>query len=351
MFTKAPLLLFIVYMLTHLNHLEIHAQTQLKVGGYLQTWLILNQHQETADGDQDTWGYRIRRARLTAQADITDMFRVDSWVEFSGAQPQLLDFILDIRISPEFNLRLGQFRPAGQMYKTGMLSSSRLTFYERPAIASRLSSIMGYDAFRDIGIQAMGSSGPLWYGFHILNGMGRFTQAGTNITSRDFGGGLYGGRIDINPLDGLIFGGHFSMNKQSNVVRDGSAPYDIDRISYSIRIVTDDLGIPGLFSQLEAGGGRVDDTQRFDFSGWYLQAGYRINPSWSVLARYDYYSENPETGPAIEEDNLTLGVIYYWMQNNREIIRAGANFAIGDSEPGAFARQIFLLWFQIRFIP
>jgi len=330
---------------------DANAQAELRLGGYFQSWLIFNQHQELPGDDLENWGFRIRRARLTAQTNITDVFDVATWIEFAGSQPHLLDFMVHARFSPEFNVRIGQYRPPTQMYDTGILSSSQLLFYERPVISSRLSGIMGHDAFRDIGIMAMGRSGPIWYGFHVGNGMGRFHQAGTTVSSRDFGGGLFGGRVDISPIDGLTFGGHFSINNQSDVVRDGSQPYDIDRRSYSIRFATNNLGIPGLFSQFELGGGSADDTSVFDFSGYYFQAGFRISPEWTVLARYDYYKEDPAVGATIEEDNITLGALYFWNKDGREIIRIGTNYSFGERDPGGFGRNILLLWFQIRFLP
>ncbi len=330
---------------------NVSAQGDIRVGGYVQTWMILNQQEEMVGDDHETWGFRLRRARLTAHSTISEVFSAAAWVEFSSRPATLLDFIVTARFSREFTVRVGQYRPPSQMYSTALISSSNLIFYERSAIASRLSGIMGHDAFRDIGIMAMGTAGPVWYGFHIGNGMGIFMQAGTNISSRDFGGGLFGGRIDITAMDGLILGGHVSTNQQRNVIRDGSAPYDIDRTSYSIRIATDALGIPGLYSMLELGGGNVDDTEQFDFNGYYLQAGYRITPDWSVLARYDYYKEEHVNGISIDEDTITLGLLYFWRQNNREVIRIGANYAFGHSDPGSFSRNIFLVWFQFSFLP
>ncbi len=327
------------------------AQVQLKVGGYMQTWLILNQHQESGEGNTDTWGFRLRRARLTGQTDLADMFQVVTWIEFSGPQRHLLDFYINANFSPAFNIRLGQFRSPGQMYNTGILSSSQLIFYERPAISTRLSGYMGYDSFRDIGLQVMGSAGPVWYGLFMGNGMGRFTQAGSNIASRKFGSGLYGGRIDINPTKGLIIGAHFAMNKQSNVIRDGSNPYDIDRTSYSFRFATNNFLIPGLFTESEFGGGVVDDTDIFDYNGWYIQAGYRLSDALSFVTRYDFLKENDAMNTFNEEQNLTFGIVYYRMYNNKEIIRMGANYSFGDSKPGGLNRNIFLLWVQVRFIP
>jgi hypothetical protein len=350
MTSKITLSSILLIGLSLISYSSSEAQINFKFGGYFQTWLILNEYRERDPNDLNTWGFRIRRSRLNAQADIADRFNVNTWIEFSDPQRHLMDFYVSWKISPGFNLRFGQFRPPGQMYAASTTSSSNLLLYERPNSVLRLSNNMGYDSLRDIGILASGSSHQVSFGFYVGNGMGRFFQSGTHIESRDFGGGLYGGRIDVNPVNGLVLGGHFSVNKQNNVVVNGSQPFDIDRLSYSIRLAMNDLGISGFFTQFEFGGGSVNDNEEFDFSGYYLEAGYRINPSWSILARYDYYTDVPPSGVSLVEENVIFGVLYLWMYNNREIIRMGANYGIGNTDPGNFSRNIFLFWSQIRFM-
>jgi hypothetical protein len=331
---------------------EADAQAKLNVGGYMQTWLVLNEHQERAGDDYDTWGFRIRRARLTAQADITDVYSVTTWLEFAGPQANLLDFFVAGKFSTLFNLRVGQFRPPAQTYDTGILSSARLIFYERPLITTRLAGIMGYDAYRDIGAMVYGSTDKLWYGVYLGNGLGRFTHAGSNILSRDFSGGVYGGRFDFTPADGLTIGVHLAFNSQQNVVVGGGAPYDIDRLSYSVRLAADNLGFTEkIFTQFEYAGGNVDDTNEYDFNGWYLEAGYKLYPRFHLLARYDTYRETYSVGTDSDADNVTVGIIHYHMHEGKELIRSGINYSFGQSNPGSLNRHAFILWFQIRFIP
>jgi hypothetical protein len=350
MTSKITIYSILLIIISLISYSSSDAQINFKLGGYFQTWLILNEYRERDPSDLNTWGFRIRRSRLNIQADITDRFNVNTWIEFSGPQRHLMDFYVSWNISPGFNLRVGQFRPPGQMYAASFISSRNLLLYERPNSVLRLSNIMGYDSLRDIGIMASGSSHQVSFSFYVGNGMGRFFQSGTHIESRDFGGGLYGGRIDVSPVNGLTLGGHISTNKQNNVVVNGSQPFDIDRLSYSLRLATNDLGIPGFFTQFEIGRGSVHDNEEFDFSGYYLEAGYRINPLWSILARYDYYIDEWTSGVSLVEENVTFGVLYLWMYNNREIIRMGVNYGIGNTDPGNFSRNILLFWFQIRFM-
>jgi hypothetical protein len=344
---KCGLYVLTAFALVLGTNMRIHAEIPVKIGGYLQNWLILQQHQDQSD--LDTWGFRIRRARLSAHADLNDVFSLTSWFEFAGVDRNLLDFFATARINPYLNVRAGVFRPSGQMYDTGILPSGALLFYERPLISSRLADNMGYDAFRDIGIMMNGSYKSLAYSFHIGNGMGRFVQAGTNIRSRDFGGALFGGRIDISPVKGLSLGGHASANRQKNVLRDGMPQHDIDRYSYSFRFAADDVIIPRFFTHLEAGGGSVDDLQRFDFSGWYLEGGYRTSRNFTLLVRYDRYEEDPAVGVTRTQENVTAGGIYYFYYNDREMVRTGVNYGFGSIDPGGNNNHIFLLWFQVRF--
>ncbi|MFW6347622.1 MAG: hypothetical protein ACOC2C_03295, partial [Cyclonatronaceae bacterium] len=275
------------------------AQSKLEVGGYMQTWYIPNQSGDVApnsDADFTTSGFRLRRARLVARGRLNDTFSATSWLEFAGANNILLDFHIDAHLKPWLNLRAGQFIMPGQSYDTGRLVSSQLRFWERPQATTQLSSTMGYDGFRDIGVMAYGSYGRLWYGIHAGNGAGRFSQAGSQIRERDFGSGLYGARVDYEAIDGLTIGGHLSTNQQNNLVEEaGQQPFDIDRTSWSLRLNTNNLGVERLYTQFEYLSMYVNDDNRgvtaidgeYDMHGWYAEAGYGITPAWQVLARYE----------------------------------------------------------------
>jgi len=345
----------------------VHAQISLDVGGYLQTWYIADQQTEVASGEEvNTHGFRLRRARITARGDISDRISTKIWTELSGSDNILLDFYADARLHPALNVRLGQFIMPGQSYDSGRLASSKLRFWERPGVSTALAKGMGYDAFRDIGVMVYGRHKNIWYGVHAGNGAGRFTQAGSHITDRKPGGGLYGGRLDVEILPGLSIGGHLSTNQQRDVVERGTGPFDINRTSASVRFATSGLGIERLYTQFEYMGLRVNDNSRgvrtgpdgvYDLDGYYAEIGYGITKKWHILGRFDRINQDPgqlsghSSEASLNRNQLTFGITRLLFDDDREIARAHLNYAAGSSSPGKYDSHYLVLVMQIRFIP
>jgi len=344
-----------------------NAQVSLDVGGYLQTWYIADQQTELNTGETiQTNGFRLRRARITARGELSERFSAAIWTDFASPDNVLLDFHADARFHPAFNIRVGQFIMPGQSYDTARLLSSRLIFWERPGISTALASGMGFDAFRDIGVMAYGRHKNLWYGVHAGNGAGRFTQAGTHITERKAGGGLYGGRMDFEILPGLSVGGHLSTNQQRNVVERGTGPFDIDRTSASVRVATSDLVLDRLYTQFEYMGMQVNDGSRgvrngpdgvYDLNGFYGEIVYGITDEWHVLGRFDRINQSPgqaagfSANESFNRNQATLGLTRYLFYNGREIALAHLNYAASISSPGNLNSHIIVLVMQVRFIP
>ncbi len=372
----APLA-FLLLLTLCANIQPVQSQIKMDVGGYMQNWFIANQSTDILTPSQgnapvlgsetiETQGFRIRRARITARGRIGENFSATTWIEFAGSTPSLLDFHVDAHIRPWFNIRVGQFMMPGQSFDTARLVSSRLIFYERAPITTTLSNVMGYSAFRDVGIMAYGQHGGLWYGVHAGNGAGRFNYAGSQITERKGGGGLYGARIDWQLFDGFTLGAHVATNQQRDVVQAGTGPFDIDRTSWSLRAVTDNLGIEGLFSQIEymsltgkddSRGINLGIDREYKLHGFYAELGYRITRDWHVLGRFDEIVQKPGQGglattfDRFGHNNYTFGVTRYIYDGNTELVRAHLNYSFGQSGPMDLDNSIIVLVFQLRFIP
>ncbi|HLP18612.1 MAG TPA: hypothetical protein VK470_20305, partial [Bacteroidota bacterium] len=82
MLKKSVTIISILFVLSLAGGTVSHAQ--VKFGGYMQNWFI-NQQNEVANKnlEQGVSGFRIRRARLNAKTELSDVFSVDSWFEFS----------------------------------------------------------------------------------------------------------------------------------------------------------------------------------------------------------------------------------------------------------------------------
>lgn len=363
---KSISLIFFLALFGFAGAQTAQAQIDLRLGGYLQTWYIADQYTELS-GDESIGnsGFRVRRARLTARGSLNETFSATTWLELSGPNNILLDFHMDAHLHPWLNLRFGQFIMPGQSHDTARLVSSRLIFFERPTVTTALASGMGYDAFRDIGMMVYGTYGPIWYGIHAGNGAGRFNQTGTNITSRSWGSGLYGARVDYTLTDGLILGGHVSTNQQRDLVQGGSDPIDIDRTSWSIRLATNNLGIDRLYTQFEYMEMQVNDTNRgvatidgvYDLNGFYGEIGYGLTRDWHILGRFDQITQKPGQAGAFRgvsrynQDSFTFGLTRYVFHENREIARAHLNYNFGTADPGDLSRHAVVLVLQLRFIP
>lgn len=343
------------------------AQTDLKVGGYFQTWYVADQKMvvETDEASR-TSGFRLNRARLTASGDISKNFSATTWFDFSSGSNNLLDFYADLRLTSEINFRIGQFIMPGQSYDTGKLVSSKLLFWNRPNVTTALSRGMGYGAFRDIGLMAYGQHKNMSYAVHAGNGFGRFTQTGSHITEREFGSGLYGIRLDYQLTKSLILGGHFSTNQQKDVVLESGEPFDIERSSYSFRIAARDLLIKKLYAQIEwmslhAGdesrGIILNDNEQYNLEGFYIDAGYKLNRNWHLTSRFDRIIEKPrqnsnnDTLQRFKKDGYTFGISHYRFQDDREFARFHLNYSFEDSGPFSSEQSILVLVAQFRFIP
>lgn len=343
------------------------AQISLDVGGYMQTWYIADQQTELITGESvNTNGFLLRRARITARGTINDRFSTTIWTDFAGGGNVLLDFHGDAHLHPAFNIRVGQFIMPGQSHVTARLVSSRLKFWERPGVSTALAQGIGYDAFRDIGVMAYGRYKNLWYGVHAGNGAGRFTQAGSNITERKPGGGLYGGRLDLEILPGLTLGGHVSTNQQQDVVERGAGPFDINRTSASVRISTSGLGIDRLHTEFEymilqvnddSRGVRTGPDGKYDLDGFYAEIDYGISREWHILGRYDHINQSPgQSGNFLPDESLkrnqvTFGISRFLFNDDREIASAHLNYARSHTNPGSLDSHIIVLVMQLRFIP
>lgn len=349
-FFLCTLPVLIVFLTTLPSHSASTEFPDTRIGGYMQLY-GLYQHQEDIQPTEENWGYRLRRARLTAQSSITDRLSASAWLEFAGRQNILLDFHFDYRVYRGIRIRGGQFRPFGQSFNTGILGSASVLFPERSAITPFNASQMGYDAFRDIGAMMYGSVGSLSYAFQATNGSGRFTHAGSQITSRSLAGGAYGGRLDYSPTPEFLIGGHLATNQQRNVVRDGAGPFDVNRHSASLRLQTQELLNPSGFTRSEFIIGSRDDTQEFNYDGLYVETGVNLTEPWSLLGRFDYLAQRYADDRSDDvQFGYSLGVLRYIFLNNREVIRTGIHYNLTDLSDDRLQHTVTAV-FQVRFLP
>jgi hypothetical protein len=335
----------------------------VKVGGYMQTWLFLNQQTTELipsmykDGIESTSGIRIRRARLTANATLNETFGANVTLEFAGATRNLLDFTVTAKIAPELMFTVGQFTVPCQMYETSRLPSTRQTLYELSDISINLSSLMGLDAYRDIGIMVSGNINNMFrYYAYYGNGHGRLFYAGTNILNRKLSDGLYGARLEIEPLKGLSIGGHYAINKQDYVYTTNGL-WGMDIKSYSIDLATEGFGLPFLSTIISYGSVGLKEEYGYhtwDYSGLSATLMFNVTKQIQLVGRFDNGNAIPRSAYDNENskfDNIVLGANWYFYKDDSEIFKIGINYHIKNEslEIDKLDNNALLIWMQVKF--
>jgi hypothetical protein len=347
------------------------AQT-LKTAGYLQAWYLSQQNDGLAGDpsvENGVAGFRIRRARLNVHADMNEVFSLDTWLEFAGSSNVLLDYKGSAKIAPEFVVSVGQYIPPATMNETANIASSKILFYEISDIALNLANIMGTESYRDIGLTIGGQYDVVKYGLYYGNGRGRFNAAGSgqSILNRKMGQGLWGLRIDAEPVKGFLVGGHFSLNKQDSInTGTATAPAisSLNRTSFSLNAGTDGLGLEQLFVQIEYGNGKVNDLtklvtaydngkQTYTYNGFYATLGYKVLPTFHLLFRYDTFSQTKLAAGALPEvttkaNNMTFGATVFFVKEKTEFCKVGVNYEVRKEDPTDARNNAFVIWTQFR---
>jgi hypothetical protein len=332
----------------------LDAQTPtIKIGGYVQNWLILREGTEGIANAPAVYtsGFRIRRARLGFNGDLSELFSYKILLDFAGAQNVLLDFATTVKFDPVVNLTVGQFIAPTQMYETSTISSSNTECLDISEIGSMVTTTMNLDSYRDVGLMASGTVEMVKYGAYFGNGQGRFNYASnkSGIVSRKFGEGLVGGRIDIEPFESLIIGGHYARNKQESI--NGTSRKNLNRQSYSVVAGINDMS--GLTIRAEYAGGKNMDIETIDssFTGSYILFAYKFIPQAQVVFRYERMKETTRNPIALERATFVIGGTYFVTKDAKEIARIQLNyFARTESSPTPSKdNDLLLAGLQIKF--
>ena len=330
----------------------------VKVGGFLQTWIFLNQETTAPsqypdiDIAESTSGIRARRARLTTNATLNEIFGANVTVEFATASRALIDFAVTAKIAPELMFTLGQFVAPCQMYETGKLPSTKLILYELSNISMNLSSMMGFDGYRDVGIMVSGNINNMFrYYAYYGNGTGRLFYAGTDILNKRLSDGLYGARLEVEPIKGLSIGGHYSINKQDNVYTTSSGLLNMDRNSYSIDLVTEGFGLPFLSTIISYGVGQLKDNSPHTLNNNGLSATLMFNVTKQIqlTGRFDYIKYNYATYNADKLNNVVFGANWYFYKDDSEIFKIGIDYHIRNERNYDATSNALLIWTQVKF--
>ncbi len=235
-------------------------------------------------------GFDIRRARLDIKGSITPYFSYRLQTEFAD-KPKILDATGEIKLADYFVITAGQFKIPFSM--ENLASSNKLEMIDRSqvveALVARGKDVIGNQNGRDIGIQIGG-------GFLKKNGipfieyrLGAFNGSGINIADTANSAKDIAGRLVLNPIKGLSFGGGYygGYGKADKATVDGIRQTR-DRVGFEASYVRPRFSVKGEYI--------MGNDKGIDRAGWYLQTGYFIIPQkLQVLAKYDTFDLNTAT--------------------------------------------------------
>lgn len=287
----------------------------IKTIGYLQQQFT---HNTKAD---DPAKFTIYRARAGISGEIINRISVNilaGAVEPPDRDPQLVNAFVDFDIVPLLNIRTGQF-----LAPFGLEGQEVITFnpaIERSIATSRLNPLAMY---RDIGIQANGSTDFFNYSVALVNGDGANTTEPINLND-------VLGRIGFAPTEQLEIGvsGHLGTyikgddpeNGQTRIRAGTDLSYESAPLLFRSEFMIREDDLPGNTSINQRGG--------------YLLGAYHFTPKLQSLFRFEYH--DPDT--SVGDDQLTswtVGINYYFVGQTRisanyELRNDRANPEFGD---------------------
>ena len=164
---------------------------------------------EIAPGSVRENFFRVRRARASAKAQISQGLWANVQVEMAPEQVALLDAYFERRLGLEasgWRIRAGQFKKPYSLAE--LSSSSNLRMIDRPDISAFLASSL-YSA-RDIGVLLSGKVGGKETPVAVQAGV--FNGNGGSSSEDDDGGKWIGGRAEIAVAEALTIGANAVSN-------------------------------------------------------------------------------------------------------------------------------------------
>ena len=331
----------------------------VQVGGYLQTWYYLYKENPAPRYPEDNEvedgivaGMRIKRAIVTLKTELNEVFSVNILLNFPDQNRNLYDFSVTAKIFPELIVTFGQFVSPCQTYETsGKMSFTKLALYEVSDIANNLSANTGYEGYRDIGIMVNGALANIFrYYLYYGSGNGRLFFAETNILNKKLSDGLYGGRLEVEPIKGLNIGGHYAINNQENLYTSNGI-INKDRNSMSVDLATQGLGLPFISTIISYGMGQVKDkgSAAFDYNGLSATLFVDLSKRVQLTGRFDTYNRKPEIGEESNYNNIGFGLNWTYYKGTDDIFKLGLQYHIKNEDQNKIDNNALLIYSQVKF--
>lgn len=251
--------------------------------------------------------FDIKRIIFMAEGKITDKWLAYFMYDFYNGG-MLLEVYTEYRFFPWLKARIGEFKtPYTIDNQLSPTSVELINCYSQSvcylAGVSGSDELCGVTTGRDIGFMLHGDFCKQLFSYKlaVMNGQG------VNLKDKNSQKDIIGSLM-VNPLKWLSVGGSFvkgtgyaSVTKEEMDIKAGEN-YTKNRWSAGVVVTTKPFN---LRSEYLAG---KDKYTKSD--GFYATASYTVLPKFDIIASYDYFNQNKETGN--KQTNYVAGVQYWF---------------------------------------
>ena len=290
------------------------------------------------DGADSEGSFRVRRARFALRGDGYDRFSYLIQIDMAGASTRLVDGWIGTELHPLLAVAAGQAKaPFGRQQLT---SDTGLQFIDRGILDPRFNPARQPGAW----VSGEAAGGLLTYTAGIFNGEG-MNQA------NDDGVYLKAARVVWNPLGPFELAESaldypdaplLSVGGGALSTRFGTTGFTARRLGLEAAFKLRGFNTVGeyVFERLVSD---VDPSR--DTHGWYVQAGYVVEPGYEIAGRYG--TIDPDTRDAITSDLTEKGASLSRYFNGHDM-KIQADYLRLESETnGTTVDQIRVQW-QLR---
>jgi len=313
----------------------VSTKVPVRISGYAQM------RGTTAQDETDS--FVVRRARLTVSGDVAPRWdykfqaefgntarRVVESVDFANSRtrttsvqrPLLLDAQANYALGKPGRLSIGQFKVPFSY--ENLVSSTDLDTINRAQVVERL--VPGRDIGsqgRDIGLQLSGTRDRLDYALGMFNGAGIDTSDDND--QKDVAARLVFHPDPVLALGVSWYDGRSGLNRATRDRRGGEVVYRDG--PWTLRG--------------EYAAGKDGSTRKV---GWYAHGGYRFDPKWEGIARFDGF--DPDRDAAGDRtDVLTLGVNRF----ASEAVKLQLNYERKNEQGPEIHNNALLAQLQVKF--
>jgi hypothetical protein len=336
MMKKPYIVLFLIFLLLCTGHLA----STVDFRGLVQTWFSYSPQENNTNSD--LYGFTIRRLIFNPYGSLGKNVSWGLQLSWDMQSPRILEAYLALKLSGEFNLRVGQFTVPGA--KSGTLTPpSELDLIERAAITQAWNNNSGLYGYRGLGIQVQGRflQDKVYYALMIANNVtsSLFTPGvfQTKYTSRNNGLTLWG-RIEADILQGMNVGVFYGEGTTSIT--------DYKRSSFGVNLYYQFKSFLIKAEYISGKFGIINNT--LQYNGAFVMAGYRLTSKIEPVIQFDFYTpvvNNTDKFGVESYQNISFGLNYYYSPK----IKLQINYVLRDEKGIKITNNLFYINFQYSF--